>query len=60
MLFFPIFLADFLDIVFSIINMMTMTSISIKKETRNQLASLGTKDSTFDEIIRTLLKQWTS
>ena len=60
MLFFPIFLADFLDIVFSIITMMTMTSISIKKETRNQLASLGTKDSTFDEIIRTLLKQWTS
>ena len=40
--------------------MMTMTSISIKKETRNQLASLGTKDSTFDEIIRTLLTQWTN
>ena len=40
--------------------MMTMTSISIKKETRNQLASLGTKDSTFDEIIRTLLAQWSS
>ncbi len=39
---------------------MTMTSISIKKETRNQLASLGDKDSTFDEIIRVLLEQWTS
>lgn len=40
--------------------MMAMTSIAIQKETRNQLASLGTKDSTFDEIIRTLLKQWTN
>ena len=39
---------------------MTMTSISIKKETINQLALLGTKDSTFDEIISTLLKQWSS
>ena len=38
--------------------MMTMTSIAIQKETRNQLASLGTKDSTFDEIIRTLLDNW--
>ena len=37
-----------------------MTSIAIQKETRDQLASLGTKDSTFDEIIRTLLKQWSS
>lgn len=60
MLFPPIFLADFLDIVFSIVIVMAMTSIAIKKETRNQLASLGTKDSTFDEIIRTLLKQWTN
>lgn len=40
--------------------MMTMTSIAIKKQTRNQLALLGTKDSTFDEIIRTLLKQWSN
>ena len=40
--------------------MMTMTSISIKKETRNQLALLGTKDSTFDEIIRKLLTRWTN
>ena len=38
--------------------MMTMTSISIKKETRNQLASLGTKDSTFDSIITELVKKW--
>jgi len=60
MLFSPILLADFLDIVFSIVIVMAMTSIAIQKETRNQLASLGTKDSTFDEIIRTLLKQWTN
>lgn len=37
---------------------MTMTSITIQKETRNQLASLGTKDSTFDDIIQELLKSW--
>ena len=36
------------------------TSISVSKTIRNQLASLGNKDSTFDEIIRKLLKQWTS
>ena len=38
--------------------MMTMTSIAIQKETRNQLASLGTKDSTFDVIIQKLIKKW--
>ena len=38
--------------------MMSMTSIAIHKETRNQLASLGNKDSTFDEIIQELLKKW--
>jgi len=37
---------------------MTMTSIAIKKEIRNQLASLGTKDSTFNEIIQKLIKKW--
>lgn len=37
---------------------MAMTSIAIQKETRNQLASLGTKDSTFDEIIQSLLEKW--
>jgi|Marorgknorr_s2lv_3_1036020.scaffolds.fasta_scaffold18278_3 hypothetical protein len=36
------------------------TSISVSKTIRNQLASLGNKDSTFDEIIRELLKQWTN
>jgi len=34
------------------------TSIAILKETRNQLASIGTKDSTFDDIIKRLLKKW--
>ena len=37
---------------------MVITSIAIKKETRNQLASLGTKDSTFDDIIQNLIKKW--
>lgn len=34
------------------------TTISICKNTRNHLASLGTKDSTFDEIIQKLLKKY--
>ena len=38
--------------------MMVMTSIAIHKETRNQLATIGTKDSTFDDIIQELLKKW--
>jgi len=58
LLFSPLLIANFLDIVFAIEIMMTMTSISIKKETRNQLASIGTKDSTFDEIIQKLIKCW--
>ena len=33
------------------------TTISVSKIIRDQLASLGTKDSTFNEIIRTLLQQ---
>lgn len=35
-----------------------VTSIAIRKETRNHLASLGTKDSTFDEIIQKLITSW--
>ena len=31
------------------------TTITIQKETRDSLASLGTKDSTFDEIIQNLI-----
>ncbi len=34
------------------------TSISVSKETRNELASLGTKDSDFEDIIQVLLKKW--
>ncbi len=34
----------------------TRTTIGISKETRNSLASLGTKDSTFDDIIQDLLR----
>jgi len=34
------------------------TTVTISKEIRNQLASLGNKDSTFDEIIQILLKEW--
>jgi len=33
------------------------TSIAISRKIRNQLASLGTKDSTFDEIIQDLIKK---
>jgi len=35
-----------------------MTTITIQKETRNQLASIGSKDSTFDDIIQELIKKW--
>jgi len=34
------------------------TSIAITKETREQLAAIGIKDSTFDDIIKELLKEW--
>ncbi len=37
---------------------MTMTSVAIQKEIRNQLALLGTKNSTFDEIIQKLINSW--
>ena len=37
---------------------MAMTTITISKETRDQLATIGTKDSTFDDIIKNLLKEW--
>ena len=35
-----------------------MTTISISKETRDRLATIGTKDSKFDDIIKNLLKEW--
>lgn len=34
------------------------TNVSITKDTRNELAKLGTKDSTFEDIIRELLRKW--
>lgn len=37
---------------------MESTTIAISKIVRNQLASIGTKDSTFDDIIQELLKKW--
>lgn len=38
--------------------MSSKTTIAVGKVIRDQLASLGTKDSTFDEIIQKLLKKW--
>ena len=38
--------------------MTNTTSIAIQKETRDQLATVGSKDSTFDEIIQELIKSW--
>jgi len=37
---------------------MFMTTITISKETRDQLAKIGDHDSTFEDIIRNLLKTW--
>ncbi len=34
------------------------TTIVISKQIRNQLAAIGTKDSTFDQIIQDLLAKW--
>ena len=34
------------------------TSIQISKETRDNLAKLGDKDSTFNQIIQELLKKY--
>ena len=38
--------------------MASKTSIAISRDIRNQLASIGTKDATFDEIIQSLLEKW--
>jgi len=38
--------------------MTNKTSIAIQKETRKLLAAVGSKDSTFDEIIQELIKFW--
>lgn len=34
------------------------TTVAISKKTRERLASIGNKDSTFDDIIRKLLEEW--
>ena len=34
------------------------TTVSISKNTRERLAIIGNKDSTFDEIIQKLIKVW--
>jgi len=34
------------------------TSIAVSRKIRNQLAAIGNKDSTFDEIIQSLLEKW--
>ena len=36
--------------------MHNITTISVSKTTRNRLSSLGTKDSTFEEIISKLIE----
>jgi len=37
---------------------MEWTTISIKRKTRNALAKLGTKDTSFDDILQILLENW--
>jgi len=36
------------------------TTIAIRKETRDQLASIAKKDQTYDEVIKSLLKAWSN
>jgi len=38
-------------------NNMNRTSISLQKETRDKLATLGKKDQTFDQIISDLIEK---
>ena len=40
--------------------MKDMTTIPIKKETRDMLKEMGKKGETYDEIIRRLLEAWKS
>jgi len=39
-------------------NAIEWTTICIKRQTRNELASIGSKDSRFEDILQELLKQW--
>ena len=34
-----------------------VTTIKLERSTRNKLASLGTKDSSFDDIVKNLLEK---
>jgi len=34
------------------------TSIAVSRKIRDQLASLGNKDSTFEDIVQKLIKEW--
>lgn len=38
--------------------MKNKTTIAIRKTIRDQLALIGAKDSTFDDIIQDLIKSW--
>ena len=38
--------------------MESKTTIAISKTIRDQLSSIGNKDSTFDTIIQKLIKKW--
>jgi predicted CopG family antitoxin len=38
--------------------MILMTTITVSKETRDKLASIGTKDASFEDIILELLAKW--
>ena len=40
------------------IDMNGKTTIAVSKSIRDQLASIGNKDSTFDEIVQQLIKRW--
>jgi len=51
----------YIDIIYNFVIIVTMiekTCISVRREIRNQLASLGNKDSTFDQIIQMLIEHW--
>jgi len=37
---------------------MRFTTITVTQKTRDDLASCGNKDTTFDEILRNLVKCW--
>ena len=38
--------------------MESKTTIAISQSTRNEVASIGSKDQSFDDILKILLKKW--